>query len=253
MFCSSSLFLLSTRTLPEPNRPKGSQPRTAQNVAASTHGHQERLGTRLGDLPDIDHELVLRKTITRILNRDGRVGLVEDRPPRQPPPPAPSGNPLWGSRAPPWTDIMLTSITVQGSEVRGGVGRSALKGGDSRRSSPQGNYSVGSVTHHRTELAAPADFLAICTKGTMSSMFCWRSSSTVVDVPVLTQRRVFQFLDKVFGMPVVSNDRCLGLTVQKTVESTVALLTVWSMSLLCRSSFGSLAGGASDSVHRQSW
>ena len=31
----------------------------------------------------------------------------------------------------------------------------------------------------------------------------WCSSSTVVDVPVLTQRRGLQFLDKVFGLPVV--------------------------------------------------
>ena len=62
---------------------------------------------------------------------------------------------------------------------------------------------------------------------------CWRSSSTVVDVPVLMQRRGLQFLDNVFGMSVVSNNRCLGLTVQRTVESTVALLTMWSMSPVC--------------------
>ena len=31
------------------------------------------------------------------------------------------------------------------------MGRSAPKGGDSRRSSPPGNHSVGSVTHHRTD------------------------------------------------------------------------------------------------------
>ena len=39
-------------------------------------------------------------------------------------PPAPSGNPLWGSRAPPQTDVMLTAVSsVQGSGVRGGVGQ----------------------------------------------------------------------------------------------------------------------------------
>ena len=44
----------------------------------------------------------------------------------------------------------------------------------------------------------------------------------VVDVPVLMQRRVFQFLDKVFGMTVVSNDRCLGLTVPKQIVASRA-------------------------------
>ena len=39
---------------------------------------------------------------------------------------------------------------------------------------------------------------------------------------------------------------------QKTVDSAFAMLTLGSMSLLCRSSIGSLAGGASNSVHRQS-
>ena len=44
-------------------------------------------------------------------------------------------------------------------------------------------------------------------------------------------------------MPVASNARCLGLSVQKTAESAVAVLTRGSMSLLCRSSLGFLAGG----------
>ena len=75
-----------------------------------------------------------------------------------------------------------------------------------------------------------------------------------VDVPVIMQRRgLLSVLGKVVDMPVVFNDRCLGLSVQKTLDSAVAVLTLWSMSLLCRSSIGSLAGGASDSVHRQSW
>ena len=45
--------------------------------------------------------------------------------PQPPLPPAPSGNPLWGSRAPPQTDVIMfdRSITVQGSGVRGGVGQ----------------------------------------------------------------------------------------------------------------------------------
>ena len=38
----------------------------------------------------------------------------------------------------------------------------------------------------------------------------------------------------------------------ETAASAVAVLTLESMSLLCRSSIGSLAGGASNSVHRQS-
>ena len=61
-----------------------------------------------------------------------------------------------------------------------------------------------------------------------------------------------QFLDKVVDMPVASNDKCLGLSVQKTAASAVAVLTLGSMSLLCRSSIWSLAEGASNSVHRQS-
>ena len=61
-----------------------------------------------------------------------------------------------------------------------------------------------------------------------------------------------QFLDKAVDTPVASNDSCLGLSVQKTMDPAVAVLTLWLMSLLCRSSSGSLAGGASNSVHRQS-
>ena len=76
---------------------------------------------------------------------------------RRPPRPTPSLLHHPGTHF--WTDVMLTSTTVQGSEVRGGVGRSAPKGGDSRRSSP-GSYSVESATHHWTHLAAPADPLA---------------------------------------------------------------------------------------------
>ena len=53
----------------------------------------------------------------------------------------------------------------------------------------------------------------------------------------------FQFLER---------SRCLGSSVQKTAVSAVAVLTLGSMSCLCRSSIGSLAGGASNSVHRQS-
>ena len=75
-----------------------------------------------------------------------------------------------------------------------------------------------------------------------------------VDVPVIMQRRgLLSVLGKVVDMLVVFNDRCFDLSEQKTDDSAVAVLTLWSMSLLCRSSFGSLAGGASDSVHRQSW
>ena len=61
-----------------------------------------------------------------------------------------------------------------------------------------------------------------------------------------------QFFDKAIDMPIASNDRCLGLSVQKTAASAVAVLTLGSMSLLCRSSIVFLAGGASNSVHRQS-
>ena len=68
------------------------------------------------------------------------------------PSPAPSGNPLWGSRALTWTDVMMTVVSLcTDSGVRGGVGRPFAKGGDARRSGPPGNNSVGSVTNHRTD------------------------------------------------------------------------------------------------------
>ena len=74
-----------------------------------------------------------------------------------------------------------------------------------------------------------------------------------VDVPVIMQRRgLLSVLGKVVDMPVVFNDRCLGLSVQKTgfrscsadfvVDVHVVQVVAWS-----------LAGGVSDSVHRQSW
>ena len=59
---------------------------------------------------------------------------------------------------------------------------------------------------------------------------------------------MFAVLDMVVDMPVASNDRCLGLSVQKTVASAVALLTLGSMSLLCRSSIGSLASSSPEFV-----
>ena len=75
------------------------------------------------------------------------------RPPRPgAPSPAPSGNPLWGCRAPPQTEVIMTVVSLcTDSGVRGGVGRASPKGGDARRTSPPGSYSAGSVTHHRTD------------------------------------------------------------------------------------------------------
>ena len=49
-----------------------------------------------------------------------------------------------------------------------------------------------------------------------------------------------QFLDKVVDMPVASMTGAWGSSVQKTAASAVAVLTLGSMSLLCRSSIGSL-------------
>ena len=76
---------------------------------------------------------------------------------------------------------------------------------------------------------------------------------------------VFAVLDTVVDMPVASNDWCFGLTEQKTVEfrscSAVKVVDVsvyavhrrlWTSLCSC-SDVWSLAGGASDSVHRQSW
>ena len=81
----------------------------------------------------------------------------------------------------------------------------------------------------------------------------WRSSSTVVDVPVLTQRRGLQFLDKVFGLPVVQR-QVLGVdSAENCGCSTVAVLDKVADVPVCAVHVGSLAGGASDSVHRQSW
>mmetsp|Transcript_65899 Transcript_65899/g.174744 ORF Transcript_65899/g.174744 Transcript_65899/m.174744 type:complete len:435 (-) Transcript_65899:40-1344(-) len=48
------------------------------NVAASTHGLHESLGTRLGDSAEIVHELVLCHANTRVLDRNCRIGLVRD-------------------------------------------------------------------------------------------------------------------------------------------------------------------------------
>merc|ERR1719284_1185027 len=48
------------------------------DVAAGTHGLHKSLGTRLGDRPEIVHELVLCHPNARILDGDGRIGLVWD-------------------------------------------------------------------------------------------------------------------------------------------------------------------------------
>ena len=49
-----------------------------------------------------------------------------------------------------------------------------------------------------------------------------------------------QFLEKVVDVPVVCDVRCLFETVQKTAEVLqLRSWTRWTMSLLCRSSFGS--------------
>ena len=61
------------------------------------------------------------------------------------PPPSQLENPLWE------TDVMETVVPLcTDSGVRGGVGRPSPKGGDARRTSPPGGYSVGSATHHWT-------------------------------------------------------------------------------------------------------
>ena len=66
------------------------------NDAASTHGLQERLGTRLGTRPEVVHELVLRKTDTRILKREGQIGLLWDEVPAPPPLPCTIREPTLG-------------------------------------------------------------------------------------------------------------------------------------------------------------
>ena len=101
MNCSSSLLLLSTRTLSEQVGRKEANPELHKKSPP---------GARLGDRPEIVHELVLletntrnlerngrpevvhelvlRHTKTRILDRDGRIGFVEDETARlaNPPP-----------------------------------------------------------------------------------------------------------------------------------------------------------------------
>ena len=65
----------------------------------------------------------------------------------------------------------------------------------------------------------------------------------VVDVFFVQFIDVFAVLDIVVDMPVASNDWCFGLTEQKTVCPQLLCSDQVTMSLLCRSSFGSLAGG----------
>ena len=90
---------------------------------------------------------------------------TERNPPTPPQPtlksstqPAPSGNPLWSSRAPPWTHVIVDRSTfctrLWGPRERGSA---HPKVADTRRTSPRGNNPPGSVAHHRTHHAAPAD------------------------------------------------------------------------------------------------
>ena len=65
----------------------------------------------------------------------------------------------------------------------------------------------------------------------------WCSSSTVVDVPVLTQRRGLQFLDKVFGLPVVQR-QVLGvdsavLFIVRVLDIPVMPLSRYAQCKLC--------------------
>ena len=63
-----------------------------------------------------------------------------------------------------------------------------------------------------------------------------------------------QLLDKVADLPVASMTGAWGRQCRKLWHPQLPVLTLGSMSLLCRSSIGSLAGGASNSIHRQcSW
>ena len=65
------------------------------------------------------------------------------------PNPAPSGNPLWGSRAPPQTDVVLTVVSLcTGLWGPRGRGSPFLEGGDTGRTSPPGNNSRESVAHN---------------------------------------------------------------------------------------------------------
>ena len=75
----------------------------------------------------------------------------------RPYPPAPSGNPLWGSRAPPQTDVIMFVVSLcTGLWGPRGRGSAHPKVADTRRPRPQGNNSRRSVAHHRTRHAAPA-------------------------------------------------------------------------------------------------
>ena len=68
MHCSSSMFLLTTRTLSET---KYAELSNHEAVTASTRGLHESLSTGFGDRPQNFHELGLGHTSARILNRDG--------------------------------------------------------------------------------------------------------------------------------------------------------------------------------------
>ena len=65
---------------------------------------------------------------------------------------------------------------------------------------------------------------------------------------------MFAVLDIVVDMPVASNDWCFGLTERKTVVVPQLQCSCKVNDVpLVQVALGSLAGGASDSVHRQSW
>ena len=84
----------------------------------------------------LDDELDLRHL--QVLVRHGLLELKHDhrdvhKPPSSPnlspPPPTPSGNPLWGSRAPPQTDVMLTAVSLYRAQGSAGAWVSSPEGG----------------------------------------------------------------------------------------------------------------------------
>ena len=100
---------------------------------------------------------LVRKTLQNLSWEKTVKTLTTIWPPPSAPRPLLPKNPLWGSWAPPCTNVMLTAVSSVRALVSTGARVAPPKEATHDGQSPPGNNSRGSVTHHRTCLAALAD------------------------------------------------------------------------------------------------
>ena len=98
--------------------------------------HGQLDGRHHGDLL-LQHDRDGEDLVDKLRLRDND-GITTATAASSPPSPTPSGNPLWGSRAPPQTDVMLTAVSLYRAQGSAGAWVSSPEGGRHATATPSG-------------------------------------------------------------------------------------------------------------------